>query len=78
MIADRCSSTDSRVSCVGRHDAGLRGEFRFDFHAKGWTWRAIEDEHRTGFTHCPWCGERLPDIWAVYERLCKGIYEDAD
>ena len=78
MLAERCSSTDSRIQCAGRHDAGLRGEFRFSFTEKGWVWRVFKDDYRMVFTFCPWCKEDLPNINAVYARLKKGIDEDGD
>lgn len=77
-LADRCSSTDSRIQCAGRHDAALRGEFLFDFHAKGWVWRVFKDDYVMLWDACPWCHAKLPNIAAVYDRLRKGIAEDAE
>lgn len=77
-IADRCSSTDSRIKCAGRHDATIRGEFLFCFQAKGWVWRAFTDDYEMVFSFCPWCKAPLPDLAAVYDRLRKGIAEDAE
>ena len=71
-----CSGIDPRVKCAGRHDAGLRGEFLFDFHAKGWVWSAFKDDWRMVWDTCPWCKATLPNIAAVYARLRAGIVED--
>ena len=76
MIADRCSSTDPRVHCAGRHDAALRGDFLWSWKAKGWIWCAFAEGRAMLWDRCPWCHERLPDLQAVYDRLREGIAED--
>jgi hypothetical protein len=69
-----CSSSDPRLKCAGRHDAGLRGEFQYSFDAHGWVW-SILDGRVMLWTRCPWCKARLPDVGAEYQRLRHGIHE---
>ena len=74
-----CSATDPRAKCVGRWDAGLRGEFLYSFRAGGYVWTAfggIEGGRR--FTTCPWCWRPLPNQGAIYRRLRAGIEEDGE
>ena len=68
-----CSSEDSRVKCVGRWDATLRGDFLYHFEAHGWLWTAFADRV---FKRCPWCLHALPNQAAIYDRLRKGIAEE--
>lgn len=74
----KCDRKDPRVKCVGRWDATLRGDFRYDFTARGWVWAAFAGDYVMVWPFCPWCKAKLPNIGAVYDRLRKGICEEED
>ena len=66
-----CSPNDPRLACVGRHDAGLRGEFYWH---RGWKWTAFAE--RGSWNTCPWCDSPLPSEDDVYGRIIAALAEE--